>query len=203
MRLTSLSTASSSPSTRLVGDTALFPGHTGGMAAGLVLDPCLALVSSCWRVLKEPVPGLFVPPLIKATRKSRIHIPCGAPKRHGDGQISKACSSGLYVLLSALITRWLNFGPIISNQKFRQRSGIDQLLSQFTVSYFFYCNTCVITVHPPIPAHIFSLLVQYLPLMILITKEIYLPVGASNIPVLLLAFRRSAKYRISQSILLI
>ena len=111
MHSTSSSKALLSPSTRLVGAAAHFPGRTGGLAAGLVLDPCLALVSRCWQLLKETFPVLFTSPLPKAVSKSRIHMLLGAPKRNVDSQISKACSVGLYVPLRALITRWPNFGP--------------------------------------------------------------------------------------------
>ena len=143
MRLTSSSTASSSPWTRLVGAAARFPGRTDGLTAGMVLYPCLALVSRYWKVLKEPFPGLFTPPFPKAIRKSRIHMLFGAPKRHGDGQMPKACSAGLYVLLRALITRWpKNWTKGISNQKFRQRSGTDQLRSQFTMLLFLMRSSC-------------------------------------------------------------
>ena len=45
MHSTSSYTASLFPYTRLVGAAVRFPGRTGGMAAGLVLDPCLALLS--------------------------------------------------------------------------------------------------------------------------------------------------------------
>ena len=100
-----------SPSTRLVGAAVCFPGRTVGLAAGLMLYPCPALVFHYWRVLKDPFPGLITPPLSNAIRKIRIHMPCGKRKWHGDVQISKACSAGLYVLLRALITIWPNFGP--------------------------------------------------------------------------------------------
>ena len=42
----------------------------------------------------------------------------------------------------------------------------------------------------------------YLPLMTLTSKALCLPFGASNIPVLILTIQRSARYRISQSLLL-
>ena len=76
MRSTKLSTASLLPSTMLVGAATCFLGYTGGLAAGLVLDPCLDLVSCCWRMLKDLVPGLFIPPLPNVIKKSSIHLPC-------------------------------------------------------------------------------------------------------------------------------
>ena len=152
----SSSTALSSPSTRLVYAAARFRGRTGGLAAGLVLDPCLALLSRCWQVLKEPVTGLFTIPLQKAISKCRIHMPCSAMKRHGEGHILKACSTSLYVLLKALITIWKkNCTKTISTQTFGRCSETDQLLSQFNMFLFFNCDPHVITVHLPIPAHVF------------------------------------------------
>ena len=59
----------------------------------------------------------------------------------------------------------------ISTQKYRQRSGIDQLLSIFATFLFFDYDPHVITVHPPIPAHIFCLLIQYDVLAIYINEQ--------------------------------